>query len=60
MNPCIGDRKLEPDDEPEPCETCGGSGLVRFISDSGRSKNGFCHECSDEMSDPGEPNEDPE
>lgn len=70
MNPYIGDRQLEPDDEPEVCELCGGSGEVY----SGHhSYEGYyqppepimdkCPECDGEGkydTDPGEPNEDPE
>jgi len=69
MNPYIGDRQLEPDDEPderESCEYCDGNGSTNptWADPLGDQcpecfGTGFaCH--SPDMSDPGEPNEDPE
>lgn len=52
MNPCIGDRQLDPDDEPE-CSVCNDSGWT-----NGDQR---CTNCEQEwmiMSDPGEPNDD--
>lgn len=52
MNPYIGDRQLEPYDEPDEdiCCPCG-SGA--------HTTHGFCSSCN-WQDDPGEPNEDPE
>lgn len=49
MNPYIGDRPLDPPDDPDECETCGGV-------------NPFdCMDCCYEYDeDPGEPNEEPD
>ncbi len=64
----IGDRQLEPDDEPdehESCEYCDGHGSTNATwSDPCGDQCPECHgtgfaDASD-MSDPGEPNEDPE
>lgn len=48
MNPYIGDLLLDPpeDDEPDECEQCG----WRFD----------CSACAPDMTDPGEPNEEPD
>lgn len=56
MNPCIGDRQLEPDDEPD-CEWCEGCGFVYDDNDNEVE----CGSCDNYwVNDPGEPNEDPE
>lgn len=52
----IGDRQLEPDDEPEYCEYCDGFDVI-YPADG--SDEYPCPECQGD-SDPGEPNEDPE
>lgn len=52
----IGDRQLEPDDEPEVCEYCNGSG---FVPDGSGPLEQPCFACQYDP-DPGEPNEDPE
>lgn len=54
--PYIGDRQLEPDDEPEVCEYCNGSG---FVPDGSGPLEQPCFACQYDP-DPGEPNEDPE
>lgn len=54
MNPCIGDRQLEPDEDLE-CSVCDGSGWVNC--------NQRCESCEQEwemLSDPGEPQGYPE
>lgn len=58
MNPCIGDRKLEPDEEPEVCEMCGGHGeQCRMTMDGWDCQP--CPECCHDA-DPVEPNDLPE
>lgn len=57
----IGDRQLDPDDEPEVCEICGGQGQYQdFVGVNGDWDVFDCPNCPPDMSDPGEPNEDPE
>jgi len=53
----IGDRQLEPDDEPGVCEWCEGNGFVYDDNDN-EVECGSCYALYDP--DPGEPNEDPE
>jgi hypothetical protein len=52
MKPYIGDRQLEPDDNPDEDIECPcGSGAYTI--------HGFCHSC-DWANDPGEPNDYPD
>ena len=54
MNPYIGDRPLDPPEDPDECETCGGHGAVGNILNAEP-----CPDCCYD-SDPGEPNEEPD
>lgn len=55
MNPYIGDRQLEPDDSfYNPSVMRKRSGACRDVQDE------ELEDCMPDMSDPGEPNEDPE
>lgn len=63
MNPCIGDRQLDPDDDLE-CELCDGFGviLMPFYGDDSSSDEWHevpCPDCQSD-SDPGEPRDCPE
>lgn len=61
MNPYIGDRPLDPPEVDE-CETCGGHGVVYYMTASGNRSHSLCPDCDKEsdMTDPGEPNEEPD
>lgn len=59
MNPYIGDRQLDPDEDLE-CETCDGFGVVLTIKEGLRCcANTPCPDCQHD-SDPGEPQAYPE
>lgn len=53
MNPCIGDRQLEPDDEPYCCEC---DTTFHSIDDF----ESHLEHCDPVLHDPGEPNDYPE
>lgn len=61
MNPYIGDRQLEPDDDDE-CATCDGFGVVldrKLFICPDEWEEVPCPDCNHD-SDPGEPNDPPE
>jgi DnaJ-class molecular chaperone len=53
MNHCIGDRPLDPPEDPEVCERCGGWGWI----DADEHFSGDCPDC---QGDAGEPNDYPD
>lgn len=57
MNPYIGDRQLEPGEDPEVCEWCEGNGFV-YDDDDNQVDCGSCDAPYDP--DPGEPQDYPE
>ena len=61
MNPYIGDRPLDPPEEPDICEICGGHGQYQaFVGTQGDWDVFDCPDCMPHDADPGEPNDYPE
>ena len=56
----IGDRPIDPPEDPDECKYCEGHGVLFFRTESGGVIAECCKSCGMSMRDPGEPNEEPD